>query len=302
MGEQRRLIEEIAAEEIAADEERSRGWAMPKAFVGLPAAPLPWWRQNVVIWAGGAGLVLVLLVVAAIAFAGGAPQATPFAGVTPSATATAAAATATAAAATATVTPTATATDVIATPTATASPFATSTGPAFARSDPTGDAVTDSGASAADDGVVDITGAEIRRPADGSIEAQQFHRMPMPADADPNVSRAAQLVVGRTEEAHSSGIIAAQTFFVPVRGWFWQLHDGELTMGSFDDETGQPLPTEAIIQHDLASGTFTFVIPASELPPDATWIGFVSFHRPTPADERRSDGAGPILLSEIGET
>ena len=292
MGEQRRPIEQIAAEEIAADEERSRGWVVPKAVIGLPAALLPWWRNNL-LWAGAAALVVVLLLAGALAFAlGGAPAASPVAGGSPNATATVAPATPTDQP---TDQPTDAPTDA---PSPSPSPSPSVTPLALAPDD-IGDALTDSNAPAPDDQVVDIAGANIQRPPDGGLDVVAMQVAPMP---DGTNSRAQQVVVGMREVVEASGgIIAAQTrtVFTPLRGWYWQLHEGELTMGSFDDETGQPLPTEAEITHDLASGTFTFRIPAAELPENASWVGVISFHRPERTDERRRDVFGPVLFDDL---
>jgi len=304
MGEPRRPIEDIAADEIAADEERSRGWVAPKALVGSPTPQLQPAQNPLIAWIFqfGAGPVIVavalLLLVLVGAFAlfqpGPPPQPTDVAQATPTAVPTP-----TDQPATPELTPTE---QPPPTPTPTQAPTATpgptGTPVAFAPDD-VGDAITDSGQPVPDDAVVDIAGANVSRASDGSIEAIVMQVAPMPSDTN---SRAQQLVIGRHEVTEAGvGIVLAQTrtTFFAQRIWFWQLHEGVLTMGSFDDETRDDLPTEATIFHDLENGTFTFHIPVAELPDEASWIGFRSFHRPERDDERRIDLFNPVLFDDL---
>lgn len=271
-------IERIAAEEIAADEARSAGWVAPKA-VAPPPVRVPWWRSLVGLGVVGLGLVVVIIVAIAV-LGGGQP---PIAEVTPSPTPTAS--------------PTEAATP---SPEPPETPTPTPEGVSHAFTpDATGDAVTDSGAPAPDDAVVDITDVQTTQHADGSMDVQVDHAAPFPADADPGVSRAEQVVVGMSVPAEAGlGFVLAQQQprFQTLAVFFWQLHDGELTMGELDVRTGQPISSTVVIEHVAELGRFIFRIPADRLPEGTNAFAIISFHRPTPADERRRDIAGPYSL------
>ncbi|MEX2548080.1 MAG: hypothetical protein WD830_09875 [Chloroflexota bacterium] len=292
-GTQGQPVEELAAELIAADVAKTQMLGRPAKSTVTPfiVADQTGPRWLVI---GGLGLVLILLVgggAIAIGGLGGAP-ASP----TPTAIATAAVV-APPQTASPTPSPTQTASP---TPSPTPSPSPSpvpspSVTPPALLAVPVGNATTDSGAVIADDGVVDIAAVNISQAADGSVDALVKFVEPMPSGTN---SRYVSLVVGRMEEARHGGVVAAVARYVSQRGWFWQLHEGELTMGSYDG-AGATLPSDAVIVHDLAAGTFTFHVPAAELPTDAEWIYIVSYHRPEPDDERRTDEFGALMLNEL---
>ena len=163
--------------------------------------------------------------------------------------------------------------------------------------DETGDATTDSGAPAPDDKVVDITQVTVTKHADGSVDVRVDHGAPLPSDAHPMVSRAEQVLLGIFVEANAEpGIVLAQQRFQAFAVFYWELHDGRLSMGELDPSTRQPLDSPVVIEHLADSGTFIFHIPAERIPEGATALGVLSFHRPTPDDERRRDNAGLYSL------
>lgn len=329
-------IERIAADEIAADEERSRDWLPGKA--GPPLAGVPAGVLGDEMPSDGSGLrmrsvftcgllflaVMVLVVIAAFVFgltsllapAPGVADASP----TPTLRPTEPAPTETP-----TETPEPTATD--APPVDTEPPeqlppprepdgpppppvTAGSTFDETPRRDFVREPATriDSG-EPIDDGVTGITRVSMTLGDDATsvVVNHQGQRV----NGDTDISGSSQVVLGRGRPVVSSngavlavagaigpGLAAPQPEIQiePLAIFFWELHDGQLRMGELDPATGEQLPTEAVVSHHEPSGTFSYRIPASEVPVGADAASVASFRTPQEGDERRFDVVAPFHL------
>ena len=335
-----RDVEQIAAEEIAADEERSRDWVAVKAgapFAALPGAAML--DEAVEAQIGprmpsffACAVITIVAVVALIAVViGFISFLPPSPGV-----------------AVATPTPTPAPTDAPTTesptdaaPTATASPLPTEPLPVETASpeplpeprDPDGpppppvtaasgtfdetprrDFVrvpltrTDSG-EPIDDGVTGITRVTMTLGSDAT-SAVVNHQGPS-VNGETGRSRGSQVVLGRGRPVVASGgaLLAVAGRLGPglaapepeieleaLAIFFWELHAGQLRMGALDPATGEEVATEADVSHHEPSGTFSYRIPASEVPVGADAAVVASFHSPQEGDERRFDVAGPFHL------
>jgi hypothetical protein len=287
-------IERMAAQEIALDEARSAGWESPKSPApGIAAVVAPLGRptlpggvaapaNTLVRFAIPAGLVLAIILLMAIFLSRAFAPGTPGTAAGPGQTTQPAQSTAPAPG-----------------QSSPASGQTTATVSSFAEPDPRGDAVTDTNRPAPDDAVVDIVNVQVGRAPNGRVNVLVSHAARLPASTDPMVSRAVNVLLGTGTSARSPGglVLAGQVqSFTGIVRFFWQLHDGQLTMGAIDERTGRPITTSTAFVHRETVGIVTFDIPGGEVPTGANAVAVVSYHRPTPADERRRDTAGPFLL------
>src|SRR3990172_8581363 len=290
MGDPRQPIEDIAAEEIAADEERSRDWVAPKLAVGLPPGQIPadnpllgWLFQFGAVPLIGALAVLLLVAIGAFALfvPGGAPSVSPtapaVADATPTATPSDQPPTASP-----TEPPTEPPTDFVPTP----SPAPSGTPRVFAVTDPQVDEELDDG-TPVDDPQVDIV-ATTWQKLPGLIRLTVIHTAQM---ADP-ASAADVAYIGSYENVPTgvrpAGFALGQAV-QPFHAFLWQIHDGVLTIGRVDPETLDVIAGEAegiLITRD--GDTVTFEIPLDQLPPIVDAYQVYTFHRANLDDPQRS--------------
>lgn len=320
---ERQPIETIAEEEIARDQERARDWAFVKAkrpwstYVTTHLPPVQPYATQVTVKPnflntligmfpfGALGIIAFL----AVLFVGGAtvlllsmgPRDPGTAVVVPTPTPTP----------TAVPDPTPSPEDAppeTPTPTPTLEPTTPPPTDTQVHDDGAGEVITDSG-QPIDDAVADIV--TVTTTLDDGITAEVRHAAPMGPSDTPGISRSGQFALGRFEEVNggarapiamtgsAAGILAqtGQVQFRPLAVFFWELHDGVVTMGELDPNTGQMVDTTAVPAHVESTGTFTYSIPAAEVPIGTNAVAVVSFHRPREGDERRIDTAGPFALT-----